>query len=248
MALRNPPWSRDELIFALDLYARHRDKLPDHDSHEVTELSALLGKLSGAAGTEFDKFRNPNGVYMKLANFRALDPQYTEQGGQGACDGAGGAIEKCGLNTPGRISDLHAAADAIKAEIDDGEKLDLDEDDAFVEAPEGRLLSRMHVARERSREVVARKKAAVLKSNGKLICEACDFDFAATYGARGDGFIECHHMQPLYTPRPKTRTHLNDLALLCSNCHRMVHARSPWLSVAELRTVVAENRGPHTYR
>jgi putative restriction endonuclease len=30
-------------------------------------------------------------------------------------------------------------------------------------------------------------------------------------------------------------TRLEDLALLCANCHRMIHRASPWLSVEELR-------------
>jgi len=246
MARRNPPWSRDELILALDLYAHHRDKLPDHDSSEIIELSTILNKLSGPAGAEFEKFRNANGVYMKLANFRAIDPQHIAQGKQGLTRGGQGDREVW-AEYSGRMADLHAAATAIKAASEAKEDVDSAGDDAFVDAAEGRLLSRMHVARERSHELVVRKKAAVLKSSGKLVCEACDFDFATTYGPRGSGFIECHHVQPLHTLRPGVRTRLSDLALICSNCHRMIHARSPWLSMDELRTMIAENRGRHTH-
>lgn len=32
-----------------------------------------------------------------------------------------------------------------------------------------------------------------------------------------------------------TRTRLSDLALLCSNCHRMIHRRRPFASIDELR-------------
>ena len=167
MARRSPPWSRDELILALDLYARHRDKLPDHDSPEIIDLSAMLNKLSGAAGTEFEKFRNANGVHMKLANFRALDPQQTAQGKQGLTRGGQGDRDVW-AEYSGRLADLHAAAAAIKAATDAKEDTDLAADDAFVDAPEGRLLSRMHAARERSHKLVERKKAAVLKSSGKL--------------------------------------------------------------------------------
>jgi hypothetical protein len=31
------------------------------------------------------------------------------------------------------------------------------------------------------------------------------------------------------------KTRLADLALLCANCHRMIHARRPWLTLDELR-------------
>jgi 5-methylcytosine-specific restriction protein A len=31
---------------------------------------------------------------------------------------------------------------------------------------------------------------------------------------------------------------VNDLALLCSNCHRMIHAKPPWPTPAELRDLI----------
>ncbi|MDP6032209.1 MAG: HNH endonuclease [Alphaproteobacteria bacterium] len=34
------------------------------------------------------------------------------------------------------------------------------------------------------------------------------------------------------------RTKLSDLVLLCSNCHRMVHRKRPWLTVRELRELI----------
>ena len=59
-------------------------------------------------------------------------------------------------------------------------------------------------------------------------------DFATTYGDRGRGFIECHHRRPLSELRGHQRTRLDDLALVCSNCHRMIHPAKPWLSVQEV--------------
>jgi hypothetical protein len=72
---RNPPWNRDELILALDLYQR-RGLLDDRDP-EVIALSTVLNRLAGS-GPQPDavRFRNPNGVAMKLANLAALDPAY----------------------------------------------------------------------------------------------------------------------------------------------------------------------------
>ena len=49
-AARNPPWSRDELILALDLYLRFRNALPAKDSLEIAELSAFLSKMSRSLG------------------------------------------------------------------------------------------------------------------------------------------------------------------------------------------------------
>jgi 5-methylcytosine-specific restriction protein A len=77
---RNPTWSRDELILALDLYLRHRERLPDNDATEIVELSQTLNSLFGEQAKDAALFRNRNGVYMKLANFRAVDPLHTSQG------------------------------------------------------------------------------------------------------------------------------------------------------------------------
>src|SRR5438874_888867 len=48
----------------------------------------------------------------------------------------------------------------------------------------------------------------------------------------GEGFIQCHHTKPLYEVTGAAQTRLEDLALVCSNWHRIVHRKRPWLSVA----------------
>jgi 5-methylcytosine-specific restriction protein A len=69
-------------------------------------------------------------------------------------------------------------------------------------------------------------------------CQVCDFDFEKSYGSWGKEFAEVHHVKPLAELKgeeqitdPKT-----DLAILCANCHRMVHRKKgTTLSVAELK-------------
>lgn len=78
---RNPPWSRDELILALDLYFRHRPDRIGKTHTEVVKLSETLNRLPGrTAHPDGRRFRNPNGVYMKLCNFLRLDPEYHGKG------------------------------------------------------------------------------------------------------------------------------------------------------------------------
>ena len=90
---RNPTWTRDELILALDLYLRNRERLPDSDDAEIVELSQPLNSLFGAQAKDANLFRNPNGVYMKLANFRAVDPLHMSQGKRGLLRGGHGVAE-----------------------------------------------------------------------------------------------------------------------------------------------------------
>ena len=75
---RNPKWSRDELILALDFYLEHRPSLPDKNTSQLQELSKTLNKLMNKLGhTGNNKYRNPNGVYMKLMNFLPFDSTYS---------------------------------------------------------------------------------------------------------------------------------------------------------------------------
>jgi 5-methylcytosine-specific restriction protein A len=46
--------------------------------------------------------------------------------------------------------------------------------------------------------------------------------------------IEAHHILPL-AQAGATTTRLADLALVCSNCHRMLHRAAPWISPAQLQ-------------
>jgi 5-methylcytosine-specific restriction protein A len=86
--------------------------------------------------------------------------------------------------------------------------------------------------------LVKAKKKKALATLGSLACEACGFDFREHYGDHGEGFIECHHTKPVHTLKPGDKTKAGDLRLLCSNCHRMVHAKRPWLTMEQLVTVL----------
>ena len=114
--------------------------------------------------------------------------------------------------------------------------------DFAASVSEGGLRLVSHLRRERKRAVVEAKKAAVLSSTGRLSCEVCGFDFSVTYGSVGEGFCEVHHLSPLSASDESVTTTLADLAVLCSNCHRIIHRSDPMLSVAELSAVVRNGR------
>ena len=213
MATRPPVWTRDELILALDLYVR-AGKARQHDP-EVIALSKLLRSARGGVLCD-PSLRSPASVHLKLQNFLRFDPSY---GGAGMAAGSQLEAEVWSefQDHPGR---LRSVANAIREIIMNsaGEKNeDEDEDEDEIEAPEGRLLAQNHRSRERARELVAQKKGRALRSGKALVCEVCDFDFAAQYGSRGFGFIECHHKQPLSLLAPGSKTKLADLVLTCNS-------------------------------
>ncbi|MBI4918204.1 MAG: HNH endonuclease [Acidobacteria bacterium] len=121
-----------------------------------------------------------------------------------------------------------------------GRTTDGDPDASTDEAtfPEGRKVFRQHQERERNQAVVRRAKALREKQDPDLRCDACGFSFVQVYGTVGKGFVEAHHVLPLAELESTTETRVEDLALVCANCHRMLDRRRPWLSKTELRDLV----------
>jgi hypothetical protein len=83
---------------------------------------------------------------------------------------------------------------------------------------EGKEILRSHLRRERLAYIRDQKLRESLKP---YQCEACEMTFKQKYGDIGNNFIEVHHKRPI--ANGERATSLKDLALLCSNCHRMIH-------------------------
>jgi 5-methylcytosine-specific restriction protein A len=69
------------------------------------------------------------------------------------------------------------------------------------------------------------KLSAKVKSILGYTCQACGFDFSRVYGPLGVGFIEAHHLVPLSQLKDQVISldPSKDFAVLCSNCHSMIH-------------------------
>jgi 5-methylcytosine-specific restriction protein A len=234
-AERNPAWNRDELILALDLYMTNPASPPGKTSSEVAALSALLNKMHRLSGTSAaPTLRNANGVYLKMMNLRSLDPKFTAQGKVGMQ--SGGALEKVvWADYAGQREKLAADAAAIREAVgraDEARVATLPPAEPY-EGEEGGVIMRLHKRYERDPKLIAEKRKAA-KSAGAIACEVCGFDFHSAYGELGSGYIEVHHTKPVHTMKAGHKTKLEDLALLCANCHRMAHRKRVPLSLAEI--------------
>lgn len=96
-----------------------------------------------------------------------------------------------------------------------------------------------HQIHERCRSLVEKKKEQAFRKFGELRCEACKFRFSEMYGQRGDGIIEVHHnKKPLHKYDGFETTNINDLALICANCHRIAHATKDWMTVEQVTRLI----------
>ncbi|GAB98356.1 hypothetical protein KILIM_134_00050 [Kineosphaera limosa NBRC 100340] len=233
---RADAWTEDEIIVAADIVRRHgwRD-VREHDP-DVLALSALLRALPEHRdqAAEDPKFRSPASVRRKMTDIRTTHPDYTGSRTRGGVTTLRVAEA---FATNGDDLARIAATQRCQWERDVADAVETPDLDIPLEAHEGRTELVSHLRRERDPKLRAAKIEAVLRGHGALTCEVCDFNFGATYGDVGDGYIEVHHLVPLHASG-ETMTRLADLALLCSNCHRMIHRRMPWLTPEELQDVV----------
>lgn len=233
-------WLPEEAIFALELYLQNPASPPAKNSDEVINLSNFLRDLAPWLNhVVTDEYRNPNGVYMKMMNFRRLDPTSIGQGKVGLSRGAKGEEviwDKYYSHRHQLALDCEAIRNAVML-TPPGHEVD-----SFgiqsAEAEQGRVFTRLHRMRERDRSIIEKKKKQVKAEGKSLCCEGCGFDYSKTYGERGEDFIVIHHLSPLHTITQTVVTRLEDLALVCSNCHDMIHRRKKWLTMQELRDLL----------
>lgn len=243
--MRNPKWHRDEIILALDLYFSKDRGSIDSGNPKIIEVSRILNELPiFPERPDKEKFRNPNGVTLKLSNFKHLDPTYKGEGMKG-----GSKLDEIVFNEFfGQREKLKSIAKEIKKIAEDpllrSKLYSIEEDEQTKDdsVTEGLVLYKLHKVRERDYKITISKKQHVFNTTGKLACEACIFEFEPYYGEIGKGFIECHHRTPLASFKVSTKTGLDDLALVCSNCHRMLHRRIDTITVEDLKLMIKYGR------
>lgn len=232
---RRQGWIRDELILAMDLVQRTGSRTTPK---EIDELIESLRKLPIEAQlSESSSFRDRREVEQVVEEMSKLmaGAQTTEQ-----VEGdLSYQVVQHFRNHPSALSSVADQIRTITTSIS-GPGV-FAPDPGVSEAPEGRILTGIHTYRERNRRLAESKKRETLETYGKLSCEGCGFVFADRYGHRCEGFIECHHLTPVSELQYGAKTNLKDLALVCANCHRMIHRSQPWLTMDELRNLIRED-------
>lgn len=121
-------------------------------------------------------------------------------------------------------------------------------DDGLIDAPdvdfnqgivgtatEGRRQLVTHLRRERNRSLIESKKALAVT----LECEICGFNSETFYGK---AYCEAHHLIPLASLNEDNKTSLNDLALVCANCHRIIHSSFPPFTLEEVGRMIKHQK------
>jgi len=93
-------------------------------------------------------------------------------------------------------------------------------------------------------EAKSKKRSAALRQAARTraggLCAACGTDFSQVAGGLGRRCLVVHHTKQLKDRDQPDETQLADLAVVCANCHMMIHANpNRALSLAQLRRRLA---------
>lgn len=109
------------------------------------------------------------------------------------------------------------------------------EDLAYKEGAESKVVQ---TARERNPKL---RQAAILKYGKR--CMVCALNFDEFYGPDiSHGYIEVHHEKALSESFGEREIHLNDVKVVCSNCHRMIHRTKKMMDWEQLKEHVNQRR------
>jgi len=227
----NPNWTRDETILALNLYLQLDGKVPSPKLKEVKDLSEILRSLPyHAEAAKQPTFRNADGVSFKIMNIR----QVATGKGLGNVSNMDRQIWAEFGPRPNEVS-LIAEAIVAGIIINGSEQLP----DVEQELPEGRLLTALHIRRERNPKV--RKMLLDDRRATGFKCEICDLTRTDLEEPLQEAMFEAHHLVPL-SEAGERKTKLADLALLCACCHRLIHramvSKTRWIGLIEARVII----------
>ncbi len=102
---------------------------------------------------------------------------------------------------------------------------------------EGKIYYRIHRTRERDSNIVKKAKAEFLKKHGCYFCEICKLKLEEKYGDLASGFIEAHHIKPVNKMKLGDKTSVDDLMMLCPNCHRILHRGDPEVNLEKMKNL-----------
>ena len=102
------------------------------------------------------------------------------------------------------------------------------EEDEDASGPHGSTLTIIEKRKYKFHKRIERNGAGarLAKKLHGSTCQACCFNFEQQYGEMGTDFIEAHHLKQLSTLEEGVAVTYNlatDFAVLCANCHRMIH-------------------------
>ena len=101
----------------------------------------------------------------------------------------------------------------------------------------------VHYKQERAPGLRQKKITQFLQTNPELFCEICCENAAEFPEDMRKRIFEVHHIIPISQYDGSQITDMDNLAVLCANCHRAIHYRKPPPALAEFQDILEGSKG-----
>lgn len=262
-----PDWTEEEIILLLDFHFRFRMEILNQKHQAVRELSDTLKYINRENGISEsvinnNSFRSLSSIVIKKRAIKEIDENLKRKTSHSKKDyelwsyynlnlielKQAAKIIRDKYNIPAFLKNIGYLFPMCEENYDYIVLQSKEKNQNPTVAIEGKSKLSIHYSKERSQNIVREKKSWAMEKFGKLQCEVCEFDFCEVYGEIGKDFIECHHLKPLSEISRQEITRIEDLALVCSNCHRMIHRESDILTIDELKNFMAQNQISNNFK
>lgn len=247
-----PEPARSDLLHAVEFPLENKAFVMDQMDFDVIEddgITAVLSPLrvsilhSGFQVQLDDRLRAMAEDLANIDAIRARSPDLADAVEAHAAEVAKGINLKSIRTTADRLiavkSELFGLTNAGSAHtlVEADAKPEVDAED--ITGKEGRILTRLHVYKERDRKFAKRVRDYYRHANGgKLKCECCDTVPVDVYGDAGDRSMEAHHKVPIEELQPDSITPVTEMAMVCATCHRVIHSEKPCLTIEQVRELM----------
>jgi len=138
------------------------------------------------------------------------------------------------------IRDLHKMLDAYETLFFRGGR---DSDNFSISEQKDEEVSIQETYRKKVHSLIERPSSSQIKRIKKklgYICQGCEFDFQKVYGELGKHYIEAHHLIPISELKKGESRKITekDFAVLCANCHRMIHRLEDSSDLIKLKSLI----------
>jgi 5-methylcytosine-specific restriction protein A len=233
----NPDWTREELILALELYFDLEHGQMHKGNPKVIQLSNELRAMNiHNQISDLKKFRNPSSISRRLANFKTMDLLYAGDG----LYNSGKLAKEVFKEYSFKKEDLVAKAKNIRKDYGKQKDESLLNSD-INEAKDSGFAYELHKNRETDPLVMRLKRGRTLTEKQGLRCEICGFDSHSFYGEIGKEMMEVHYIRDLGEKAEIKSNYLEDLIIVCSNCHRVLDKYYGILDFTDLKKLISKD-------
>ena len=138
------------------------------------------------------------------------------------------------------VGNLHNMLDAYETLFFRGGR---DSDNFLIGEEQNENITIEETYKKKVHYLIERPSSAQIKKIKKelgFVCQSCNFNFQQIYGDIGKEYIEAHHLVPMSELKKGETRKLTkkDFAVLCSNCHRMIHKLKDSSDLEQLKNLI----------